>query len=198
MNLLYQNKLLVAFVLFFAYTTIMHAQLSIKKHTKVHIDKIFTSLESKNVIHSDVKGKGDLIFNSAHEQELTTGYLTQLPNVIIKNSKSFHFNTPIQIDGDLSLHASSVTVKLPIYLKGNLQVDDHTKIFGIENIQFKTQIQPQPIPFTNQHQTTDITLGVEHLKNANTLTNQHSNKTKYHYKNIASYLLAVKIPKPPI
>ena len=194
-----QYKIIVIFVLIcFAPIGKIYSQLSIKEHTKVHIDTSFTSLESRNIINSDVNGKGQLIFNSAHAQELNTAHLISLPNITINTSSSFTFKTPIEIDGDLTLNANFVTIQSPIHLKGKLQVADDTTILGKENIHLQTQIQTQPFPLSNKHQTIDITIGVQHLKHTNTPTNQNSKKTKYYYKNIATYLLAVKTSKIPI
>ena len=175
----------------------MQAQLSIEKNTIISTDTDFTSLEDFNYIYADITGDGQLIFNASNKQELTTSYLTQLPNVSIQNSKSFSFNTAIQIEGDLHINADLITIYSSIYLEGKLQVADHTKIFGVENIQLKTKYQPQPFPLSNQHQTTEITFGIDYLENTNTATNLNIKKKKYYYKNIASYLLAIEIPTPP-
>ena len=184
-------------LLCFAFTT--QAQLSIEKHTKVAVDTYFTSLEDFNYIYADIKGEGKFIFNSTEKQELTTSYLTHFPNVSIQNSKSFLFNTAIQIDGNLKLNAKLVNIYSPIYIKGQLQVADHTKILGKDNIQIQTQFQTQQFPFSNQQQTTDISFGVDYTKNTHTPTDQNfkNKKTTYPYNTIATYLLAIKIPTPP-
>ena len=189
--------ILIFYLLCFVHIGKIHSQLSVKEHTKFHIDTNFTSFESYNVINSDVKGKGQLVFNSAHAQELNTAHFISLPNITINTSSSFTFNTAIQIVGDLSLNSKLVNIHSPIYMEGKLQVADQTKIFGKENIQFQTQLQPQSFPLSNQHQTTNITLDVEHIKHINTPANQNFKKTKYFHKNCSYLLLAIEIPTPP-
>lgn len=93
MKFLVQHKLVVLVLCCFVYAINIQAQLMVEENTLLSIDSDFASLETDNFIYADILGKGHLIFNASHDQELTTEHLTKLPNLSIHTSSSFTFHT---------------------------------------------------------------------------------------------------------